>query len=146
MDSKTLRQDLVYFCKRFIKDGFTISQFDGNLSIKDGKFVLSTKELCALEMMIIGREYLPPDDMSDDYNISIPNIIELRTGIDRLCIHAFLDGYQNVTDWLGFDDNGNFGPLKKRADIQEKFHAVGKYIGLKFLPNYNSLDNHRQRN
>lgn len=57
MDAKTFKQDLVYACKRFIKEGKIMSCHGDNLSIVEDKFVADGIHLDPLEMLCLVKGY-----------------------------------------------------------------------------------------
>lgn len=142
MDFKTFKQDLTYCCKKFAKEGKTLSAFGDNLSVVEGKFVSESPHLDPLEMYVLVKglsptsEMLhihhskwvgPADGITYEYNIphytgfnlSMLDVLTEQSGMDRADIYAFLDGFENV---LGCGNE------------KSEYYTLGVYIREKFAP------------
>ncbi len=140
MEYKTFKQDLTYSCKKFAKEGKTLVNFDGNLSIDaENKFVSDTNYLDVLEMFILVKGYVPTNEMTltrheqwidpqggthhlywkhpDVFNINLIDVIVEQAQIAREDVYAFLDGFENII-----------------GDSKNEFYNTGVYIREKFQP------------
>lgn len=140
MDLKTFKTDLTYSCKKFAKEGVTLSAFGDHLSVDgEGKFVADGTELDALEMFVLVKGYVPTKEMltiyhdkwqdkdkqwheshiphHQIYNLSMVDVISEQAMIARSDIYSFLDGLDNV-----------------EPEVKSEFHTTGVYIREKFLP------------
>src|SRR5574338_245990 len=141
MDFKTLKQDLTYCCKKFAKEGKTLSAYGDNLSIIDGKFVSDSSELDPLEMLVLVKGYVPTQEQktiyhekwqdpqgkwheswtphSSAYSLSMLDVLVEQASLVRSDLYAFLNGFENV---LGCGDE------------KSEYYTLGVYIREKFAP------------
>lgn len=121
MDHKSFKQDLTYCCKKFQKDGKTITIYDSNLSInEDKKFFLDSESIDPLEMLVLIKGYIPTStmDRKAPYNLSMVDVLVEQAQLARNDLYAFLDGLENV----------------ELAGPKNEFYNVGVYIREKFTP------------
>lgn len=141
MDFKSFKQDLTYCCKKFAKDGKTLSSFGDNLTIVEKKFVADGQYLDPLEMFVLIKGLSPTEVQSTIYhekwqdpqgewheawiphytafNMSMLDVLVEQASMDRGDLNAFLDGFENV---LGCGNE------------KSEYYTLGVYIREKFSP------------
>lgn len=148
MDLKQFKVDLTYSCKKFAKEGVTLSAFGDHLSInEEGKFVADGTELDALEMFVLVKGYVPTKEMLTIYHSKwedkdglirdkikgkiyeshIPHYTTFNLSMVDVIEEQAMIARSDLYAFLdGFDN--------VEAETKNEFHTAGVYIREKFLP------------
>lgn len=118
MDHKALKSDLTYALKKLTKEGKTITHevLADNLSLVDGKLVLSGDKVDVLEALVLVKGFVCSKEQAE-YNIPLADILSEQAQVSKTDLYDFMDGLENVA-----------------GNDKTEFYKVGTYIREKFSP------------
>jgi hypothetical protein len=123
MDHKALKSDMTYAIKKMIKEGKTITHesLANNLSLVDGKFILTVDTVDVLEAFVLVKGFSCTKEKAT-YNLPLVDLICEQGQIAKSDIYDFMDGLENVAG----NDKSEF--YKAGVYIREKFAPVGTRV------------------
>lgn len=127
MELKVFKQDLIYCCKKYIKDGINLTTDTDNISIDiDNKFILDGNLINPFEAFVLIKGLIPTKHMINypGYNLSTIEVISEQCNISLENLYSLSNGIENY-DQVEKNDFYNLGIF-----LREKFSPLGSKVDL----------------